>query len=90
MKLSTEERKKLKSSDYALPKERAYPMHTVEHAKDSLTRSAQGSSPDEHAKVKAAIQKRYPQLAKGKRDLSPNEVPSKKFQAPDASALGSG
>lgn len=88
MKLSAEERSKLKAGDFALPKERAFPMHTVEHARDSLSRSGQDSAPDERAKVKAAIHKRYPQLSRGAVD--PNDQPAKKFVKPDPSALGSG
>lgn len=90
MKLSAAERSQLKSGDFALPKERAYPMHTLEHARDSLSRSGQGSAPDERAKVKAAIHKRYPKLAAEKREVDPNDQPSKRFTKPDPSALGSG
>lgn len=100
--LNAAERNKLKAGDFALPKERAYPMHTLSHARDALSRVAQGGTPDERAKVKAAVHKRYPQLAGEKRDMSPNEAPAKrsaidtaddpkpKFKKPDPSALGSG
>lgn len=90
MKLTAAERGKLKSSDFALPKDRAYPMHTVEHARDSMSRADQSASPDERSKVRAAVQKRYPKLAAEKRDTDPNDQPAKKFAKPDPSALGSG
>lgn len=90
MKLSAAERSKLKANDFALPKERTYPMHTVEHARDSMSRADQSGSPDEKSKVRAAVHKRYPKLATEKRDVDPNDQPAKKFSKPDPSALGSG
>lgn len=56
-------RNALKTSDFALPKERAYPMHDLAHARDALSRVAQNGTPDEQTKVRAAVHKRYPQLA---------------------------
>lgn len=90
--LTAAERKSLKASDFAMPRERAYPMHTLSHARDALSRVSQSGSPDDQAKVRAAVHKRYPKLAGEKRDLSPNEAPAKqsKFVKPDPSALGSG
>lgn len=90
MKLSAAERSKLKSGDFALPKERAYPMHTVEHARDSMSRADQSAAPDEKSRVRAAVHKRYPKLAAEKRDMDPNDQPAKKSVKPDPSALGSG
>lgn len=88
--LTSAERSSLKSSDFALPKERAYPIHDLAHARDALSRVAQSGTPDEQAKVRAAVHRRYPKLAGEKRDMQPNEVPTKKFEKPDPSALGSG
>lgn len=86
--LTAAERNKLKTSDFALPKERAYPIHDLAHARDALSRVAQSGTPEEQAKVKAAVHKRYPKLA-GQREYSPNEVPMRQPK-PDPSALGSG
>lgn len=90
--LTAAERNELKAGDFALPKERTYPIHTLAHAKDALSRAAQNATPDEHAKVKAAVHKRYPKLAGKSGGMSPNQAPATrpKFTAPDASALGSG
>jgi hypothetical protein len=91
--LTAAERKALKSSDFALPKERAYPIHNIAHARDALSRVAQNGTPEEQAKVKAAVHKRYPKLAAEKSNtISPNEAqPAKpKFVKPDPSELGSG
>jgi hypothetical protein len=84
------ERNALKSSDFALPKQRAYPIHDLAHARDALSRVAQSGTPDEQVRVRAAVHKRYPKLASEKREMSPNEVSARKFQKPDPSALGSG
>lgn len=90
MKLSADERSRLKSGDFAMPKDRTYPMHTVEHARDSLSRVDQAGTPDEKSKVRAAVYKRHPKLAAEKLDVDPNDQPAKKFVKPDPSALGSG
>jgi hypothetical protein len=88
--LTAVQRNALKSSDFALPKQRAYPIHDLAHARDALSRVAQSGTPDEQVRVRAAVHKRYPKLASEKREMSPNEVPARKFQKPDPSALGSG
>jgi hypothetical protein len=99
--LNAAQRNALKTSDFALPKERAFPIHDLAHAKDALSRVAQSGTPDEQTKVTAAVHKRYPELAGHKPGaaMSPNESPGKKsrsgsyskdFKAPNPSALGSG
>lgn len=90
--LNAAERNKLKTSDFALPKERAYPIHNIAHARDALSRVSQYGTPEEQEKVRAAVHKRYPKLAGEKQNVSPNEAPPSKpkFQKPDPSALGSG
>ena len=89
------QRNALKTSDFALPKERAYPMHDLAHAKDALSRVAQNGTPEERVKVRAAVHRRYPALAGGAGDggdghggVHPNSVEPKR--KPDPSALGSG
>jgi len=61
--LDAEARRALKTSDFALPKERAYPIHNLAHARDALSRVSQFGTPDEQQKVRAAVHKRYPELA---------------------------
>jgi hypothetical protein len=75
--LSAAERKGLKTSDFALPKERAYPIHDAAHARDALARVSQSGTPDEQAKVRAAVRKRYPKIDAGGGQMTPNEVPSR-------------
>lgn len=75
--LTAKTRNALKSSDFALPKERAYPIHDEAHARDALSRVAQYGTPEEKAKVHAAVRKRYPGIDAGKRQMSPNEAPTR-------------
>ena len=57
-------RKKLKKSSFALPKERKYPIPDIEHARNALARVAQHGSDDEKKRVRAAVEKKYPSLRK--------------------------
>lgn len=59
-KLTSAERNKLGSGQFAVPSKRAYPIHDVNHARDALARA---SGKPVEAQVKAAVHKRYPQLA---------------------------
>ena len=61
---STKERKKLSKKSFALPEKRKYPIPDKAHARNALARVAQHGSPAEQKKVKAAVRKRYPSLAK--------------------------
>lgn len=60
MKLSAAERKKLKTSDFAIPGERKYPIQNEDHARSALSMVAKYGSPSEQEKVRAAVHKRYP------------------------------
>ena len=73
------ERNALRPGDFALPKERAYPIHDLAHAKGALSRAEQNGTPEEQQKVRAAVHRRYPQLAGQKSgDMNPNEVQTRK------------
>lgn len=58
-KLSTEGRKDIDDKNFALPKERKYPIHDMSHARNALARS---SGKPEEAKVRAAVERKYPSL----------------------------
>lgn len=58
-KLSSAERNALKSSDFALPASRAYPIEDRSHAANALARA---SGKPEEAKVKAAVHRKYPNM----------------------------
>lgn len=57
--LTTEGRNQINDSNFAMPKERKYPIEDVSHARNALARA---SGKPEEAQVKAAVYKRYPEL----------------------------
>lgn len=57
-------RKRLKTSSFALPDEEKYPIPDIEHARNALARVAQHGTAAEQKKVRAAVEKRYPSLKK--------------------------
>ena len=59
-KLSTETRDDMKGSEFAIPSKRAYPIPDQAHARMALAMVARYGSPEEKAKVRAAVKKRYP------------------------------
>jgi len=62
--LTAEARRKLKTSDFAIPEERKYPIHDESHARNALSRVGEFGSPAEKDKVRAAVHKRYPNIGK--------------------------
>jgi hypothetical protein len=63
-KLTTDTRNALPESAFAIPGERAYPIHDKNHARNALARVAQHGTPEEKAKVRAAVARRYPGIGK--------------------------
>jgi hypothetical protein len=63
-KLTSRARKKLKRSSFVFPGKRAYPIHDRVHGAQALARS---SGKPVHAKVRAAVCRRYPTLPSCKR-----------------------
>ncbi len=64
--LTSKGRERLSDSAFALPGRR-YPIHDEAHARNALARVAQFGSPEEKARVRAAVRRRYPHLGKEKR-----------------------
>ncbi|HKT22562.1 MAG TPA: hypothetical protein VJR06_08145, partial [Nitrososphaerales archaeon] len=62
--LTTQGRERIKPKNFALPKEKAYPIHDIEHARNALARVSQHGTPEEQRKVRAAVHKKYPSLSK--------------------------
>ena len=60
-KLTTEERKKLKEEDFALPGRR-YPYPDKSHGANALARAAQHATPEEKAKIKKKVCSKYSDL----------------------------
>lgn len=57
--LTTKARNNLPSGDFVFPKERKYPIHDENHARNALARA--GGKPEE-TKVRAAVKRRYPNI----------------------------
>jgi len=63
-KLTTKARKKIKTSNFAEPAKRGYPIENKSHAINALARVKQFGSPAEIKQVHAAVDKKYPGLRK--------------------------
>ncbi|EFM41658.1 MULTISPECIES: DUF6582 domain-containing protein [Bifidobacterium] len=61
-KITSKGRKRMKSSTFALPKERKYPIPDAAHARNALSRVSQHGSPSEVKRVKAAVHKKFPSI----------------------------
>ncbi len=58
-KLTTNARKRIKPSNFALPGRR-YPIEDASHARNALSRVSQFGSPAEKATVRAKVKRKYP------------------------------
>jgi len=63
-KLTAAARNKLKTSSFALPGKRAYPIEDRSHAQNALARVSQHGTPEQKAKVRAAVHRKYPTMGK--------------------------
>jgi hypothetical protein len=72
-RLTAHQRQKMPSSKFALPGKGtgpsgkgagSYPIENPSHARNALARVAQHGSPEEQAKVRAAVHRRYPGIGK--------------------------
>lgn len=67
-RLTARKRRNLKTSSFAIPERRAYPIHDVSHARNALARVSQHGSPSEKRRVRSAVRRRFPgvkQAARG-------------------------
>jgi hypothetical protein len=65
-KLTTKTRNRMKDSTFALPRQRAYPIPDLSHARNALARVAQFGTDGEKSKVRRAVEKKFPSLKKTK------------------------
>ena len=63
-KITTKTRKRMKDSSFALPRQRAYPIPDLSHARNALARVAQFGTDGEKSKVRRAVEKKFPSLKK--------------------------
>lgn len=63
MSLLTERaRKHMKDSEFAIPESRKYPIHDKAHARNALARVSQYGTPEEKARVRRAVHRKYPDI----------------------------
>lgn len=60
-KLTPNARKHISDSNFALPGRR-YPIHDVNHARAALLMVSKHGTPEEKAKVRAAVYRKYPHM----------------------------
>jgi len=60
--LSAQGRKHIKGKNFAIPEAKKYPIHDLAHARNALARVAQHGTPQEQARVRAAVYAKYPGL----------------------------
>jgi hypothetical protein len=68
-KLRAKQRKRLKASSFAYPRQRKYPIHDKAHARNALARAAQSNTFGSYSHVRRAVVKKFPSL-KGNRRKS--------------------
>jgi hypothetical protein len=64
-KLTAKKRKHLKSSQFAEPGKRKYPINDKAHARNALARVAQHGTPSEKAAVKRKVHAKFPGIGIG-------------------------
>ncbi|MDE2233294.1 MAG: hypothetical protein KGJ90_04155 [Patescibacteria group bacterium] len=58
--LTTKKRKALSNKSFALKKKREYPIEDKLHARNALSRASQFASPENQAKIEAAVHNKFP------------------------------
>lgn len=73
--LTSKARNKLPDTSFVFPEERKYPIHDKRHAQNALARVAQHGTPDEQAKVKAAVHAKFPEIGQEKQSaMNPEAI----------------
>lgn len=58
--LTTKQRNGLPSRSFVYKKSRSYPIEDKNHARNALARVSQHGTPEQKARVRAAVHKKYP------------------------------
>lgn len=66
-KLKAASRKKIASKNFALPAEKAYPIHDRSHAANALARVSQHGSSSQKKAVRSKVCSKYPSMASCKK-----------------------
>lgn len=65
-KIPSKTRTAMKSSSFAIPSQRKYPIPDKSHAANALARVSANGTPAQKAQVRRAVAKKFPSLKKGK------------------------
>lgn len=63
-RLTAKGRRRMKSSTFALPGKRKYPIPDRAHARNALARVSQHGTPAEKKRVRAAVKRKFPSIGK--------------------------
>ncbi len=74
--------KPIPRSDFALPGQSAYPIDTIGRARNALARIAQNGTPEQKAKVRNAVQRRYQSIAVSQANGSGPAIELSQLQCP--------
>ncbi len=61
-KLTSKGRKQIASSNFAIPYQRKYPIHDINHARNALARVSEFGTDSEKKRVRAAVHRKYPSI----------------------------
>ncbi len=63
--ISSRERRQMSRKEFVEPAKRKYPIPDAVHARNALARVSQFGSPEEKAKVRSAVKRKFPGIAVG-------------------------
>ena len=63
-KLTTEARNALPAKSFVFPEDRRYPIPDKNHAQNALARVSQNGTPDEKAKVRGAVARKFKEMTR--------------------------
>ena len=66
-RLTAAARKRLPAGAFVFPKSRKYPIHDRSHARNALSRVSAHGTAAQKARVRAAVQARYPGIGRKRR-----------------------
>lgn len=61
-KLTSKKRNRMRSTSFAIPSERKYPINDLSHARNALARVAQHGTAAEKSQVRSAVKRKYPRI----------------------------
>lgn len=66
-RLTSKGRKRIKTKNFALKKQKKYPIHDRAHARNALARVSRHGTPSQKRRVRAAVCRKYPGMGSCKK-----------------------